>query len=181
MLNPSDERDTSMDGDGSMITDDLIELRRLVDRYGVAMDSADPDVLPELFLPGGTLVVLAVGREKPLATFTGTGPDGIGMIAILMQNVYQSTMHSVTTHEATVCGNTATGTTYCVAYHVAAGDDGNVLETLGVRYYDRFVRTADGWRFEQRDVTRLWTQSGPASRAPLAIDRAAAAAAAASR
>jgi hypothetical protein len=163
-----------MDDARKAMTSDLVSLRRLVDRYAVAMDTADPDVLPELFVPDGSLVVLALGREKPLATFTGTGPDGIGMIAILMKDVYQSTMHSVTTHEATVTGDTATGATYCVAYHVAAGDDGNVLETLGVRYYEQFVRTPDGWRFAQREVTRLWTRSGPASRAPLAIDRAAA-------
>ncbi len=154
------------------MTGDLVALRRLVDRYGLAMDTADLGLLGELFVPSGRLVVLALGRERPLATFNGLGPDGIGIIPTVMMEVYKSTMHSVTTHAATVDGDRADGATYCVAYHVAGSEAGDVLETLGVRYRDEFVRTSDGWRFEQRFVTRLWTHSGPASRAPLTIDLA---------
>jgi len=139
------------------------------------MDTADLDLLAELFVPSGQLVVLAAGRERPLATFKGPGTDGIGIIPTVMREVYKSTMHSVTTHAAAIDGDRADGTAYCVAYHVAASEAGDVLETLGVRYRDEFVRTSDGWRFEQRFVTRLWTHVAPASRAPLTIDLAIAA------
>jgi hypothetical protein len=140
------------------------------------MDDVDLDVFPRLFVPDGSLVVRAPGREKPLGVFHGPGPDGVGLIARLLRRHYQSTLHNVTTHQARIDGDVATGTTYCLAYHVVAGEDGGALETLGVRYEERFVRTPDGWRFHTREATRLWSQTTPTPAHPLVIDRAAAAA-----
>jgi hypothetical protein len=155
---------------------DVAELRGLVDAYALAMDENDTDAFHRLFTPDGSLVVLAPGRSKPLGTFAGPGTDGVGVIAVLMAEIYQSTLHNITTFAAEVDGDTATGTTYCLAYHVVAGDDGGAVETLGVRYEETFVRTPEGWRFARRDATRLWSQSMPTPREPLMIDRAAAAA-----
>jgi hypothetical protein len=154
----------------------LIELRSLVDAYAAAMDESDTEAFIRLFVPDGALVVRAPDREKPLGIFRGPGPDGVGLIMRLLRDNYQSTLHNVTTHRATIDGDEATGTTYCLAYHIVAGDDGGALETLGVRYDERFVRTADGWRFHTRDATRLWSQTTPTPAHPLVIDRAAAAA-----
>ena len=50
----------------------------------------------------------------------------------------------------------------------------HALETLGVRYEEEFVRTAEGWRIRVRDATRLWSQITPTPYEPLLIDRAAA-------
>jgi hypothetical protein len=154
----------------------LMELRALVDRYAAAMDGTDLEIFERLFVPEGSLVVRAPDREKPLGVFHGPGPDGVGLITRLLRRHYQSTLHNITTHQATIDGDEATGTTYCLAYHVVGGEDGGALETLGVRYEDRFVRTRDGWRFHRRDATRLWSQTTPTPTHPLLIDRAAAAA-----
>ena len=44
--------------------------------------------------------------------------------------------------------------TYCTARHILAGDSGEILETLGVRYVDRFEnRPGAGWRVARRVVT----------------------------
>jgi hypothetical protein len=158
-----------------MMTGDLPALEALVHDYALAMDRADLDAFPRLFVPDGALVVRAPGRERPLGTFRGPGPDGVGLVATLMADLYQATLHHITTHAAVVDGDRATGTTYCLAYHVVAGDDGGALETLGVRYDEQFVRTDEGWRFAVRDATRLWSQSTPTPREPLLVDRAAAA------
>jgi hypothetical protein len=92
----------------------------------------------------------------------------------LLGELYESTLHHITTHEAIVDGDRATGTTYCLAYHIARGGGGGVLETLGVKYEEQFVRTDEGWRFELRDATRLWSQITPLPHEPLLVDRAAA-------
>jgi hypothetical protein len=154
----------------------LTEIRGLVDAYAAAMDDADLDVFPRLFVPDGALVVRAPEREKPLGVFQGPGPDGVGLIAKLLRELYRSTLHNITTHQAKIHGEQATGTTYCLAYHVVAGDDGGALETLGVRYEEHLVHTPEGWRFLTRDATRLWSQTTPTPLQPLLIDRAAAAA-----
>jgi ketosteroid isomerase-like protein len=153
---------------------ELAEIRRLVDAYALAMDRRDLEAFPRLFVPEGALVVRAPGREKPLGIFKGPGPDGVGLIARLLGDLYRDTLHHITTHEASIDGDRATGTTYCLAYHVVDGEDGGALETLGVRYEEEFVRTAEGWRIRVRDATRLWSQITPTPYEPLLIDRAAA-------
>jgi SnoaL-like domain len=158
----------------SGINADLAEIRALVDRYAIAMDQVDLDAFPQLFVSDGALVVLAPGREKPMGTFTGPGADGVGMIAVLMSELYRDTLHHITTHHVTVDGDEAHGWTYTLAYHVVAGEDGGVLETLGVKYEEHCVRTPVGWRFQTRRATRLWSQVTPTPHEPLMIDRAAA-------
>jgi hypothetical protein len=153
---------------------DLAEIRRLVEAYAIAMDSTDLEAFGRQFVPDGSLIVRAPGREKPLGVFHGPGADGIGLIARLISELYRCTLHHITTHQATVNGDRATGTTYCLAYHIVDGDDGGALETLGVRYAEELVRTTDGWRFQTRDATRLWSQITPTPHEPLLIDRAAA-------
>lgn len=155
---------------------DRSDILNLVTRYAIAMDANDLTVFPQLFTSDGALVVKALGREKPLGTFTGPGPDGIGMIATLMKKLYRATMHHITSHEAHMDGDAVKGTTYCLAYHIVAGDEGGELETLGVEYIETFTRTDKGWRIALREATRLWSQSTPTPLSPLLIDRAAAAA-----
>jgi hypothetical protein len=162
-------------GTPSSETADLAEIRRLVDEYAIAMDTRDLSVFPRLFVPDGALVVRALGREKPLGIFQGPGPDGVGLIARLLGELYAETLHHITSHAATIDGDRATGTTYCLAYHVVEHDDGSTaLETLGVKYGEQFIRTPDGWRMGVRDATRVWSQITPTPYEPLLIDRGAA-------
>jgi hypothetical protein len=152
------------------------QIRALVHDYALAMDNADTAAFSDLFVADGSLVVWALGRDEPLGVFRGPGPDGVGMIARMLGDLYAATLHHITTHRATIDGDAATGTTYCLAYHVLAGDEGDVLETIGVRYEEAFVRTAAGWRMRERNATRLWAQTTPAPARALAVDRAAGAA-----
>ena len=146
------------------------------------MDSGDLDVFPQLFVPDGALVVRAPDREKPLGVFKGPGENGVGLIAKLLSELYRATLHHITTHEATIDGDRATGTTYCLAYHMTADDgDGGKLGHFGVHYAEQLVRTADGWRFTVRDATRLWSQITPTPYEPLVSSIAPRAAAARAR
>lgn len=157
------------------ITDrDRAEIRRLVELYALAMDENDLDAFPRLFVADGALLVMAPGRERPLGEFRGPGPDGVALIAILMNDLYQATLHNITTHQVTQSeGDRASGVTYTLAYHVIAGQGNGALETLGVRYEDEFVRTPDGWRIGVRRATRLWSQTTATPPHPLLVDRAA--------
>jgi hypothetical protein len=157
--------------------DDELEIRGLVDAYALAMDARDVDAFERLFVPDGSLIVWALGRDRPLGAFRGPGPDGVGLVARLLGELYAATLHNITTHRALVDGDAATGTTCCLAYHVVSGADGGALETLGVRYEDTFARTSSGWRMRERNATRLWSQITPTPITPLLVDRAAASAA----
>lgn len=157
--------------DAAMRTDEE-EIRGLAEAYAVAMDEVDLEAFPRLFVPDGGMAVYGLGDEAPMGTFEGPGPDGVGLIATLMDELYAATLHNVTTQLVRPDGDRATATTYCIAYHVT-GTDG-ILETLGVRYVDDLERTPEGWRFRMRHATRLWSQRTSLDGEPLLIDRAAA-------
>ncbi|WP_196073163.1 nuclear transport factor 2 family protein [Nakamurella alba] len=156
------------------------ELRRLAERYAVAMDRTDLDELARLFVPDGRLEVRAPGREATMGVFHGPGPDGVGRIALLLGELYESTMHHITGQvvHPDPDGNPdrATGLTYCLAYHIVndtANGGGRSLETLGVQYEDTFVRVDGRWRFAVRGALRVWSQITDTPRTPLIVDRAA--------
>ena len=146
------------------------EVRRLAERYAVAVDTADPAALADLFTADGALIIRAMGRREPLSEFRGSGTEGVGLMARLLGEVYESTLHHVTTHLADVRGDEATAITYCVAQHVASGDDGRIMESVGVRYDDTCVRRDGSWRFRSRDVTCLWVRVEPLPRVGLLLD-----------
>jgi hypothetical protein len=148
-----------------------LEIRGLVEAYARAMDRADVSAFTELIAPDGALVVRGRGGDSVMGVFEG--PAGVGLIARLLGEIYVATLHNITTHHVIIDGKSASGVTYCLAYHVVGGADGDQLETLGVRYEDRYVCTDGAWRIQNRDATRLWSQITPTPHEPLLIDRAA--------
>jgi ketosteroid isomerase-like protein len=151
---------------------DQLAIRRLVDAYAIAIDDCDIDALASLWLPEGRLLFCVPERPEALATFAGL--EQIADIPRMLREVYRRTLHVVGTHLADVDGDRATGTTYTMAYHVLRAEDSGDVETLAVRYRDTLVRTGDGWRFQTREVFRLWRQRASSWEQPLAIDLAAA-------
>ena len=148
---------------------DRIALRELVDRYAIAIDRRDHPALVALFVPGGGVDVHVAGREEPVASLRGDEAlrrliDGVA--------VYEDTLHHIGTFVADVDGDTATAVTTCVAHHLHRTADGAEAERLYVVYDDAFRRMPDGWRFTVRRAGRRWTETAPAGRQPLAIDRA---------
>jgi len=149
---------------------DEAELRRLVESYAMAMDRGDAEGFHDLFTADGALVVLASDGTRELGTFRGPGPDGVGLVARLIGERYCHTMHHVTNHIVSIDGDTSTGTTYCLAYHLREDER---IETLGVSYADSYVRTDAGWRIRMRRATRVWSQIEALDSRPLLVDRAA--------
>jgi hypothetical protein len=69
---------------------------------------------------------------------------------------YNNTQHFMGNHECIITGNRATVETYCLAIHESI-DDWVVNGTRprsALRYIDQFIRTADGWRIEDRKTVR---------------------------
>jgi hypothetical protein len=75
-------------------------------------------------------------------------------------------MHLMGNHDVTLDGDRATGVVYCVAHHLSLHDDGARDTVMTVRYVDRYLRTADGWRIEQRTINVDWEEERPASAEP---------------
>jgi ketosteroid isomerase-like protein len=118
--------------------EDVEAIRALDARYCRLIDTGDWPGLVALFAPDGAFDGLqrADGHDALLAFFGGLAGSGMRW------------WHHVGNHEIEVAGDTATVRSMlwqpCVVDgvpHVAAG-----------RYSDRLVRTADGWRYQLKQV-----------------------------
>jgi hypothetical protein len=126
------------------IDEDRREIARIVHLYAVALDGDDPDRLTRLFAEDGVLNT---------STRILRGRAEIGSLIPEVRRLFFRTMHQVTTHSSEPDGDSAIGTTYCTAFHLLnrSGDIADCLE-IPVRYQDRFIRTAEGWRLAVRQL-----------------------------
>ncbi len=86
-------------------------------------------------------------------SFNGTIAEFIDWAFALLQR-YDSTMHLVANHLATVNGSAAVAETYGIAYHRSSDPDPRRNLTVGFRYLDRLERRDEGpWRIARRIAT----------------------------
>ena len=106
-------------------------------------------------------------------SFNGTIAEFIDWAFALLQR-YDSTMHLVANHLATVNGSAAVAETYGIAYHRSTNSDPRRNLTVGFRYLDRLERRDDGpWRIARRIATTEWvTAPGAGSEWPIPPDSA---------
>jgi len=131
---------------------DRLEIRDLAARYFRAADRRDFANLVGCFVAGTTVDysdLLPVAAATPIA-------DVAAVIEAAMAEHYGATQHFMGNHECEVDGDTATAETYCLAVHQYLDPtlDGGGRPTSALRYLDRLVRTADGWRIAHRTAVR---------------------------
>jgi ketosteroid isomerase-like protein len=148
---------------------DRTEIRDVVTRYFVSADRRDFDALVDCFVPGAVVDyadLLPVGSATPIA-------EVAAVIEEAMAGLYGPTQHFMGNHACALEGDEATVETYCLAVHeyLDPATDGGGRPTSALRYLDRFVRTADGWRIAHRRAVRDIAVSLPARVvAPFATD-----------
>jgi hypothetical protein len=142
---------------------DELELRRLVEAYGIAVDDLDPDAVAALFVPGGALLVYERGSDELRYSYRDAG---FKQLTDDLAQAYLQLFHLVANFVVTIDGDRATGTTYCLASHLRDDGRGPHVVWMPVRYNDRFRRTEDGWRFEERSSIVLWRERRLANQWP---------------
>jgi len=140
---------------------DQLAIRRLVDRYFLAVDDAAADEVASMFTEDG---VLGFTRSNP-----DSGPSGErrGRSEIAAQTAWLGTQYLQTGH---ICASQellpgtdpVRGRVRCVAHHIRQ-DDGNALtRTVFLHYDDVYVKEADGeWRFASRNLVIGCTVTHP--------------------
>ena len=132
---------------------DRLELRELVERYGMGADTRDREMF------GGAFLEDAVLRTAKGGTFDGR--DAIVSTLDYLEAHYPRSMHFVGNHQVELAGDSATGVVYCLAHHVYERD-GEERDTLMViRYRDEYARTVDGWRIRRRALAIDWQEDRP--------------------
>ena len=139
---------------------DRMALRDLVQRYARGVDRRDAALLDSLFVDDAEMLVFQdPGSTEPTSTIRGRRE--LGRITKVVTR-YLSTTHFIGNHLVDLAGDTATGETYCLAYHVYDGGDGERrMLVWSIRYEDRYVRHGGAWRFAQRRLIVDWTHDHP--------------------
>ena len=140
-----------MDADIRAMLDERA-INRLVLDYAQAVDRLDEPLLRRVFSADAVL-------EGPGWRFEGI--EQICSILPIMKDSFVSSWHA--THQQTIDldGDRASGETYCAGRHLQKGGYAeNQVVTMIIRYQDRFVRTADGWRMSFRKEIVDWTETG---------------------
>ena len=127
---------------------------KLQRQYGVFADRGDIEGFTHLFAPDGSVAVPEappfVGHDAIRASITALTAQGVTMRHVLTNNLVD-----------VVDDSTATGVSYLVVYNSTAAPDANGQRpvappaTVG-EFADAFCRTADGWRFRSRVLTRVF-------------------------
>lgn len=135
---------------------DRLEIQELVARYSYALDSRDFDALDDLFTPDAILDYRATGAIRgSLAEMKAFVTDAFTM--------FDATQHLTTQTmlRFDADGNTAYGKSACHNPMVFGGDNKPKMMVLGLWYVDKFVRTPDGWRFQERTEEQLYSSIVP--------------------
>jgi len=131
---------------------DYIEIQQLVARYARAIDTCSNNGYDyaDLFTPDGIFLPVVNGRpitgikgRERLAEVSGGGSNQCENVGWIEQGV----RHIYTNHIITPTAEGAAGTVDMLMI----GLDGDPNRIAHDGYYeDRYVKTADGWRFSQR-------------------------------
>ena len=69
------------------------------------------------------------------------------------------TLHMNGQSEVVIQGDRAIGETYCLVHQFSEKDGQRKCQTLGIRYYDQFLRQESRWYFVERKLVIDWSDS----------------------
>lgn len=121
----------------------IAEIRQLADRYSLAIDTRNLDMLVGLFVPD-----VQVGKD-------GRGRDALSAHFATVLAAYGPTVHFVGNHVIDfVDADSATGVVFCADQLGSRTDDG--WEHGFLHYWDDYSRVDGRWYFRRRRLHRLY-------------------------
>ncbi len=123
---------------------DEIELRKLVITYANAIDAREFDVLDRVFTPDAEIDYTEMGGMK------GKYPAIKAWLPSALQH-FPAYMHLIGNQAFEVNGDRASGQVSCInPMVIPTAEGGRDTLFLGLWYFDRYQRTAQGWRICER-------------------------------
>lgn len=132
---------------------DRIEIDELLARYARALDYRNFGELEGIFTADATFDAGGLGAPTGSKAIRSMIEGTIGHLDATQHLVGKSII------EFADDGDTAEVRTYLISQHIRESTPGPVKHYfLGGEYYDRVVRTPDGWRIAYRRLDRMWKQ-----------------------
>lgn len=136
-----------------MSASDRAAARDLVEAYALAVDRAAAGEVAELFAPDGELVLFMTPPGETQTAIRRGREEIAEALGTLTR--YRATHHTISSSQAIVDGDRATGETRCEAHHVE-GDQDTVLY---LHYLDDYLRVDGRWTFARREVHARWSRT----------------------
>lgn len=132
---------------------DRIEIEELLARYSRALDYRQFDDLEQVFTPEATFDAGGLGSPTGPANIRAMIEGTIGHLDATQHLVGKSII------EFSADGDSAEVRTYLISQHIRESAPTEVKHYfLGGEYYDKVVRTPEGWKIEFRRLDRMWKQ-----------------------
>ena len=123
------------------MSSDIDLIQRLANDYCWCADTHDLDGMISLFTTDGVMDAEAVGLSIV------RGHDALREFYGSLLPLHEYSQHLSGTHRIDIDGDTATGTSYYLMQGAVKG--AGPISAAGY-FEDRYMRTADGWRFSYR-------------------------------
>ncbi|WP_158942227.1 nuclear transport factor 2 family protein [Granulicella sp. S190] len=139
---------------------DRLALRRLVDAWSHCADRRLAEQQSNLFVPDGSILNYEgdPNTHKPHSTITGRAAI---RSALAVLNTFTVTLHLNGQSEVALQGDRAIGETYCLVHQFQEQSGQRKCQTLGIRYYDQFLRQENRWYFVERKLVIDWSDTRP--------------------
>jgi SnoaL-like domain len=145
---------TSLRGEAA----DRLALRRLVDAWAHCADRRLAEEQSNLFVPDGTILNYEGDPKTHEPHSTIKGRSAI-RAALAVLNTFTVTLHMNGQSEVAIQGDAAIGETYCLVHQFTQENEQRKCQTLGIRYYDQFLRQANRWYFVERKLVIDWSDT----------------------
>lgn len=137
---------------------DRLALRRLVDAWAHCADRRLAEEQSNLFIPDGVILNYQGDPNTHEPQSTIKGREAI-RTALGVLNTFAVTLHMNGQSEAVIQGDHAVGETYCLVHQFRVEGQERRCQTLGIRYYDQFLREGSRWYFAERKLIIDWSDT----------------------
>ncbi|KAM0250724.1 hypothetical protein ACHAQJ_008479 [Trichoderma viride] len=143
---------------------DRIAIRQVIDRYAHCADRRLADEQMSLFAEKINFAVYMQGEGTQASQVVEKREDLRPVFEFLRGFTNTTHFNGQSTIDIGPDGKTASGETYCVAYHLSEKDGQRQLYVANLRYQDILEKGDDGvWLFSERKLYLDWSETRPSN------------------
>ncbi|KAL7909013.1 hypothetical protein GGI35DRAFT_493832 [Trichoderma velutinum] len=143
---------------------DRIAIRKVIDRYAHCADRRLADEQMSLFTEDTNFVVYLQGQGTEPSQVVRKRQDLRPVFEFLVGYTHTTHFNGQSTIDIGPDGKTATGETYCIAYHLSEKNGQRQMYIASLRYEDTLTKGDDGtWLFSERKLYLDWSETRPSN------------------
>lgn len=141
-----------------------VAIRQVIDQYAHCADRRLLDEQMSLFTDKINFLVYMQGEGTSPSQLVEKREDLRPVFEFLRGYTHTTHFNGQSTIDIGPDGSTASGETYCIAYHLSEKDGHRQMYVASLRYQDILKKEADDvWRFSERKLYLDWSETRPSN------------------